>query len=277
MSAAAARLRVVGAVDLHVHVAPDVRPRKVDGRGLAEAARAAGMGGFLLKRHHTSTVAEAAVLGALFPELQIAGGVALNLAVGGLNPAAAEAALRMEAAVVWLPTVDAAHERRSHGEAGGIRLLDGRGRLVAAAEEVLRLVAAHGRTLALGHVSPEEMQAVIAAGRAAGVPRFLVNHPEIAFLDLPEDFQRALAAPDVLFERCFVRANQALGWDALARRIRAVGVDGTVLATDLGQPQNPHPVAGMAEMLARLGERGFSDEELVVMARRNAWRVLGRG
>jgi hypothetical protein len=35
---------------------------------------------------------------------------------------------------------------------------------------------------------------------------------------------------------CYVRANSAVDWDGFAAGIRALGVETTVLATDLGQP-----------------------------------------
>ncbi len=270
-------MRVEGAIDIHVHAGPDVRPRKTSAAELAASARGAGMAGFVLKRHHTSTVAEAAALSAAFPDLHVAGGIALNGPVGGLNPSAVEAALTMGAAVVWLPTFDAAHEQAFRGRPGrGIAVCDERGSVRPEAADVVALVARHRATLALGHISPPEMSAVVALARSLGVARILVNHPEIRFLDLPIGFQRSLAGPDVIFERCYVRGHSAIDWDGLAACIRAVGVDSTALATDLGQPDNPHPVDGLAAMQDRLAERGFSDDELSIMSRRNPGRVLGK-
>ena len=79
----------------------------------------------LLKNHHAPTVMMAATLSELHPKLAVRGGIALNRSVGGLNPAAVEAALMMGAAMVWLPTQDAEHERQSLGKPGtGIRIVD---------------------------------------------------------------------------------------------------------------------------------------------------------
>jgi hypothetical protein len=107
-----------GVIDLHVHAGPDVRPRKMSGLELARAARAAGMRGFLFKNHHAPTAISAGVLREAVPGLAVFGGVALNRSVGGLNPEAVEAALRMGAAAVWLPTLDAEHERAYRGRPG---------------------------------------------------------------------------------------------------------------------------------------------------------------
>jgi hypothetical protein len=264
-----------GVIDLHVHAGPDVRPRKTSGLELARAARAAGMRGFLLKNHHASTVVAAGLLREAVPGLEVCGGIALNEAVGGLNPAAVAAALQMGAAAVWMPTLDAAHERAFRGRPGtGLTVLDGNGNLRASVQEILRLVADRGAILGLGHLSLDEMHAVVRAGRELGLRKIVVNHPEINFLNLSPTAQRALAGPGVFFERCYVRANSAVSWDGLAGAIREVGVETTILATDLGQPENTDPVRGMKEMLDELARRGFTRPELEAMACRNPAALL---
>ncbi len=269
-------IELAGVIDLHVHGGPDVRPRKMSGLELARAAKEAGMRGFLFKNHHVPTVLSAALLREAVPSLEIFGGLVLNESVGGLNPAAVEAALKMGAAEIWLPTLDAAHECAFRGHPGsGITVFDERGRLLDTAQEILRQIAASNCILGLGHLSFPEMLAVLQAGRRVGIKKLLVNHPEIEFLNLSASMQRELAGPEVYFERCYVRANQAVDWDGLARVIREVGVESTVLATDLGQPDNPDPVSGMKEMLQELAARGFMRAELEVMACRNPAKLLG--
>lgn len=265
-----------GVIDLHVHAGPDVRPRKSTVLELARAARDAGMRGFLFKNHHAPTVVSAAVLREANPGLEVFGGLALNESVGGLNPAAVEAALKMGAAEIWMPTLDAAHERAFRGQTGsGITVLTNNGELTGAVHEIIRLIAERDVILGFGHLSLPEMQAVLRAARESGVARILVNHPEINFLNLSPSAQRELAGPGVYFERCYVRANSAVDWDGFAAGIRAIGVESTVLATDLGQPDYPDPVAGMSEMLRELARRGFSQSELKVMACRNPALLLG--
>jgi hypothetical protein len=266
---------LTGVIDLHVHAGPDVRPRKTDALELARAAQAAGMRALLFKNHHAPTVIAARLLERAVPGVRVCGGLALNESVGGLNPAAVEAALKMGAAEVWLPTLDAAHERKFRGRGGGLSVLDERGRLREVVREILRLMAESGCILGLGHLSFDEMKAVLREAHSLGVKRILVNHPEINFLNLPVAAQRELAAPGVYFERCYVRANQAVSWDGLAEVIRAVGVETSILATDLGQPDNADPIAGMREMIAELAARGFTREELATMTRRNPARLLG--
>ena len=68
-----ARALVRGAYDLHVHVAPDVPPRRIDDRELAQRCAELGLAGFALKSHYTSTAERAQVVSALFPEVEVVG------------------------------------------------------------------------------------------------------------------------------------------------------------------------------------------------------------
>src|SRR6266508_2700417 len=92
--------------------------------------------------------APATVLDRLSPSLDVLGGVVLNRYVGGINPAAAEAALRLGGRCIWFPTMDADAHARAFGSTGaypsqrggiesptGIRVLDNEGELVDAARE----------------------------------------------------------------------------------------------------------------------------------------------
>ena len=113
-----------GAVDLHVHSYPCVFQRRIDDRQAAQAAADKGMAAIVLKSHHESTVSRAYLLQSEFPDLKIYGGVVLNQWVGGINPAAAEVALRLGAKEVWMPTIDAAHHVDVHGKRGGYDVQD---------------------------------------------------------------------------------------------------------------------------------------------------------
>lgn len=265
-----------GVIDLHVHFGPDVRPRKTTLVDLARVAAEAGMRALMAKNHHTSTVLAAAAVAGQDPGIQVCGGLALNEWVGGLNPGAVEAAIQMGAREIWMPTLSAENERSQKGQPGtGITVLGENGKLKPEVQEILRLVAESDVILGTGHLSPDEISAVVKAAREAGVRRILVTHPEIFFIQLPVSTQRDLAGPDLFFERCFAREIFARDWDGLARDIREVGVESTVLATDLGQADTPHPVEGMRQMLAEYEKRGFSRDELRAMSCESPARLLG--
>ncbi len=263
-----------GAIDLHVHCAPDTRPRKTTAHELLRAAREAGMRGLLLKNHDTPTTAMAAVLAASEPDIHVFGGLVLNEAVGGFNPSAVDTAIRMGAKQIWMPTHCAAQERAFRGKArSGLRAHDG-AFFDSAIADIVKLVAEADIILGSGHLAPRETLALVALARDAGCRKFLVTHPEIDFVQMPVAMQREIAARGVYFERCYARKGFALDWDGLAASIRAVGVESTVLATDLGQPENPDPVSGLWEVKRRFAERGFRESELRRMMCENPARLL---
>ncbi len=110
-----AREIVAGAYDTHVHVAPDVVPRRIDDVSLAKRFRDVGMAGFVLKSHYVPTAERAEVVRAAVPGVDVLGALCLNVPVGGLNPVAVEIAGRGGARIVWLPTMDSLNQRQTIG------------------------------------------------------------------------------------------------------------------------------------------------------------------
>jgi hypothetical protein len=274
-----------GAIDLHVHTAPDVYPRRLDDLALARQAAAAGMRAILIKSHHTLTADRASLAERQVDGVRVFGGLALNQAVGGLNPAAVEAALALGARQIWMPTLSAANHRQATGApGGGIRILDEAGQLRPAVLEILGLIARADVILGTGHLSVPEIVRLAPAARAAGVRRILVTHPEFFVVDMPVGIQQELAGPDLFFERCLivtvpphppVPAGPVVPLAAIAAAVRQVGVETTVLATDFGQAGNPAPVDGLRSYIAGMQELGFSPAEIERMTRTNPAWLLG--
>lgn len=270
-----------GAVDLHVHSAPDVDRRRYDDLELACEARAAGMGAVLIKSHQNSTVERAWLVGRCVPGIRVYGGLVLNETVGGLNAAAVRLAVRLGARQIWMPTRSARNHRACHGEAGGIGILDQQGGLLPPVEEILTLVSQAGCILGTGHLSPEETAALIAASQRLGQPKILITHPEWGPTFHSTEAQKELARySNVFFERCFVSTTYLCGWVPLATIERAIietGVERTVLSTDLGQPETPPPAEGFRLYAERLRSSGFSRDDLRAMMQTNPERLLDVG
>src|SRR5256885_2965732 len=132
-----------GAIDIHVHSDPDVFNRSLDDFEVARIAARKGMRGIVLKTHVATTADRAALISRAVPGLEIWGGVALNRAVGGVNPSAVEWFHRMSGGrgkVVWLPTFDADNQHKILKEPGeGLRVAAGR-KVVPENEEVLKSI-----------------------------------------------------------------------------------------------------------------------------------------
>lgn len=263
-------------IDTHVHSAPDVKPRALTDRDVALAAANADMRAVVLKSHVTITADRAAIAeAAAHGRVRVLGGVVLNRAVGGLNPDAVAAALAMGGRIVWLPTTSArSTSPRLEGRDGLAVVEDGQA--VPALVEILERVAAADAVLATGHLVREELRVVVPEAKRRGVRRILVTHPELPLVGLDTETQRALARDGVLFERCW---QSVLSGGATLDRViadtRAVGIEHTVLATDLGQPENPDPVDGYRAYVDVLAMSGFGGSDLERMASTNAATLLG--
>jgi hypothetical protein len=269
-----------GVIDIHLHSAPDVRPRSIDDLTAARAAVAQGMAGVVLKNHHAPTADRATIARLAVPGAPVFGGVVLNEGVGGLNPDAVEACAQAGGRIVWLPTFGAANHLRRQGAPGaaGIPLLDRRGRLSLALQATFEAVAAHGMALATGHASPVEILAAVPEAYARGVRHVVITHPESHIVGLNTEDQCRLASMGALLERVYAQPDDLGNWRPhLAENvaaIREVGVISTIIASDLGQPDNVAWVDGLEAYVRGLYEAGFTDVDVDQMCRVNPGRVV---
>jgi len=294
-----ARELIRGAVDLHVHLDPDVIRRRIDDVELARRCRQTGQAGFVLKSHYVPTAERAALVRAAVPGVEVLGSITLNASVGGMNPLAVEIAAREGARTVWLPTVDAVnetagheapkpgqnlpawakmqHELRSQGmQVRPVPVVDDSGRVLPETRAVLERVAHHQLVLATGHLSRDEIFAVVEAAFDAGVEQVVVTHPEFPSQSLSEEDQLALARKGAFLERCFTTPHtNKVSWEVWLSRTRAVGPERNVVSTDLGQPDNPAPEDGLALAADRLLAGGFSEEEVLTMTLKNTRFLAG--
>ena len=73
------------------------------------------MRAIVLKNHYESTAGLAYLVRKVVPDIEVFGGIDLNLTVGGINPAAVEHMTRVSGGwgrVVWMPTFDAENQVR---------------------------------------------------------------------------------------------------------------------------------------------------------------------
>jgi hypothetical protein len=276
---------VEGAIDLHCHPFPDLFPRLADDIDIAIAARDAGMRAIVMKCHHESTVSRAYLVQRVVPGIKVFGGVVLNSYVGGINPAAVEAALRLGGREVWMPTVDAGYHAEVHGGTGGyesqsggrssqegIWVDDADGNLIPVVREVLELVAEHQAILGTCHLSPREIVTLVREARAMGVEKIVVTHPffKVPNLDLStiEEIVRLGAVPE--FGYCTVSpAWQYASVDKVAHAINTVGASRCLIVSDTGQRHNPMPSEALRIFAQTLFEKGVDETGIDQLIRLN--------
>jgi hypothetical protein len=279
-----------GAIDMHIHSAPDVYPRILSDLDLARQAQEMGMRAVVVKNHFASTAGRA-WLASDETGFPVFGSIALNHTVGGLNPHAVDFALRMGARVIWLPTLHAQQflENKSHvrllaGSLGedlqGIRILDDDGELKAEIHAILDLVARRDVILATGHISIEEARAVVPEATRCGISRIVVTHPLASFLNYSlDEMKEILDLGATYLEHVYNDTTHHGGYpltiDDLAGAIKAMGASHCIMSTDSGQLLNPPPVQQFGIFMQEMLSAGLSEKEIRTMTAGNPAQALG--
>ncbi|MCZ2847810.1 DUF6282 family protein [Modestobacter sp. VKM Ac-2978] len=283
-----------GLIDMHVHSGPSPFPRRV----LHYEAAQDGwdrlrMRAMVVKSHHHNTVmdvlAQAHHLAAIPTE--VFGGIALNSTVGGVNPFAVRMSLNMGGRVVWFPTISSGRHIDCHPEGGKfptasisvpverIDVVAEDGELVAAAREVLHLVHEAGAVLNAGHMYPEQIRALFTEAHARGMDRMVISHPnfvigadpalcdEFIALGAHVEHEVGMYNPD--------REDRHFEPDVLMEWISRHGPEHIVLASDMGQRNNPLPVDAWLGTCGALLDLGLPESDLRQMAVHNPATLLG--
>ena len=272
---------LAGTIDVHVHSYPDDRPRSIHAIDVAKLAKTRGMRAIVLKNHYESTAGTAYLVRQVVPDLEVFGGIALNLTVGGINPAAVDHMARVTGGwgrIVWMPTFDAENQVRYSKETRPFVSVSKGGALLPEVKTVIGVIAKHGLVLATGHSAPAEGLMLLREGRQQGVRQMIVTHAIQAPV-LMNVAQMKEAASLGAFVEFVGGAPEDKGapvrLDGIADAIRQVGVASSILSSDLGQQGNPLPPDGFGTFIQALRARGFSDRDLDVMSKQNPAKLLG--
>jgi hypothetical protein len=268
-------------IDTHIHTAPDNRPRKFTDIEIASEAAAVGAKAIIIKSHVVPTMDRAYIAGKVVPEIKVFGGIALNKTVGGLNVHAVNNAISMGAKIVWLPTVDSSYEcqlfKKKHQGIDCVK----NNQVVPELVEILKAIADSNIILATGHVSPDECLIIVDKAKELGVNKIIINHPELTRISMSIEQQKKLLSYGVFFERCYtknmlpIREGYENNYENILKNIKAVGYESTIIATDLGQEVNPNWSDALSDLIHFLLEAGITKEQIDVMTKTNASKLLG--
>jgi hypothetical protein len=146
----------------------------------------------------------------------------------------------------------------------GLCVLDAHGRLLPAIRDTVRLCADHGVALSFGHLSPQEMDALVEEMGAIRYARAFIDHPfsEVFELDVPK--LARWAAAGVRFALTWDELSPLLGVDPqdMLAAIRAVGPEHFMLSSDAGIPILPPTVEAYRLLAATLRAYGATEAEM---------------
>lgn len=278
-----------GAIDMHCHFGPEPvvslisgEPHAVDPIRAAQDAVDGGMRGIVLKAHEFASTMTAHLVRRVVPDIEVISSICLDHPMGGLNPWAAETALRAGAKVVWLPTIsawnaNAAVLKTAFHVDEGIPVTTPDGALRDEVREIIRLVEEHDAVLATGHITRDEHFAIAAAFNRPD--RLIVTHAmqKNAGPALSADDCRELADMGAVIE---FSAHSCHGDPALfpevLRAVEMIGVDRVTVSSDYGwHAEQPKPAPGLSDYLTRMWENGVAEHDLRTMSSSVPARMLG--
>jgi hypothetical protein len=266
-----------GVIDMHAHSDPDGTPRSIDAIDLARLAKSRGMRAIVLKNHYEPTASLAWIVRKEVPGIEVFGGISLDLAVGGVNPAAVEWMTKVKGGygrVIWLPTFDSeAQVKLTHQQRPFARVTKD-GKVVPEVLQVMSIAARHNLVLETGHSSPAESLLLIDEAKRQGVKHIMVTHASSnpgGPLSIAEIAKAAKMGAYIELVYTSLTDSE-IQKDVEA--IRAAGPSSVVISSDLGQPSNPLHPDGLLALYRALMSHGITESEIAQMSRTNPARLL---
>lgn len=272
---------LAGVIDIHCHCGPDSLPRTMDVIDLARMACDRGMRALVVKNHFEPTASVATLAVKAVPEVEIFGGITLNLAVGGMNAYAVDRMAQVAGGrgrFVWMGSLETeSHVRHFRDARPYVSLIRG-GELLPEVHRVLETIARHSLILETGHWTAAEVLLLIRAARQHGIERIVVTHAMIAPIHMQIEQMQEAAATGAWIEFVYngltgpFKEFEAADY---AQAIGAIGAGKCVLSSDLGQPVNPAHPDGLAIFFDLLEHEGVSSADIDGMSKTNPARILG--
>ena len=269
-----------GVIDIHIHTAPDSVPRSIDAVDLARLAQSRGMRAIVLKNHYAPTASDAYLVHKIVPDLQVFGGIDLNLSVGGMNPIAVEKMALTTGhlgKVVWMSTYDARAQVVKSKENRPFVAVSRDGELLPETKAVIAMIVKYDLVMATGHNSPEDDLLLIREARKQGVKQIVVTHGILSPTSMTIAQMQEAAKLGAYIEFVYnglIGGSKQFEFADYAKAIREVGVEHCILSSDMGQPTNPLHPDGLVLFFDGLKKQGFSQADIDRMSKVNPAKLL---
>ena len=293
-------------IDMHVHIGPEFLRRKYSAESLAAEARREGFG-VVMKNHFQPTTGQVSQVRRPDDKVPLVGSVALNFGCGGVDDHGVRSALSgwkqdvtaadpdHERFVVWMPTVCCEshlrlYNRRDLSEGWGIKgkytkyyaegtgytLDTGNPEKMAALRRALQVIADNDLVLATGHFDHDETLTLVKIAHEMGIRRIIMTHPLFQATELePETMARMWEQYGAYSELAFVNlAMDNLTYEQYIEVIEAVGSEGVILSSDVGQIFSPSVGDAMREYFSEFRKRGVKEDDIVQMSVMNTNKLL---
>ncbi|MBE6831812.1 DUF6282 family protein [Caproiciproducens sp. R1] len=288
-----------GVVDMHVHSGPSVVTRSLDTVEMLQQAEEAGYKGFVVKDHYIPTVMSAAMIEKYHAKkgTRVIGSLVLNNSIGVFNVSMIDAAYKMGAKVVWMPTVSAKQHIDEHAKksfVGAKKLavtenpvyyLNEDGKLKEEVLPVLDYMASHpDMILATGHGSVAEINKLVDKAAEMKLEKVVITHPFSTVGASVEDVGR-WASKGAYVDVCAVEFEQILPtlsrvpFSLITEYLSVAPQERLILSSDGGAMTRNGPVSPvdiLHRFLTLLHENKIlTENQIDLMAKKTPAELLG--
>ncbi len=276
------------AVDLHVHIGPEIIPRKFNLQELLdyEKGKLKGVG---VKNHFFPIISTS---GAKAKKLPIViNSVVLNRYIGGFNSKIiyALAEISDRPIIVWFPTLHAEKflkiqkneipqewikpeckdkiKLRPVNKIKPLSVFNSKGSLSEDVKKVLIAIKKCDAILATGHISWQESKALVkfAVGKI-GIKKIIITHPIYQKIDMPVDVQQEMAEMGAFIEQCYsMYSIDKITIAKIASQIKKIGAENCILSSDVGQAFSKSPSESLGDFTVLLEKEGITEQEIKIM------------
>ena len=282
-------------IDLHVHIGPEIIPRKFNLVELVNYEKDK-LAGIAVKNHFFPTIAMNQINSITKPF--IINSVVLNRYVGGFNPdiIRASAELSDKPIIVWFPTL---HTKKFLDEQkfeiprewiGGeqitrpkltknikpLNILNKKGSVSNEVKNVLQTIKDYNAILATGHLSwSESLKLVEFATKKIGIKKVIITHPIYQKIKMPINIQNKLVKAGALIEHCYsMYSIDKIAIKKIVNQIKIVGAKNCILSSDVGQIFSESPSEALVNFMSLLEKNGLTEGEIKVMLIDNPNKLL---
>lgn len=273
------KISLEGFIDTHIHTSPDIKPRIINDMEAASLASAEKMEAIVLKCHAEPTSGRGLISGNA-ADMDVIGGICLNLSVGGINPHAVEVTSKMGGKFVWFPTISWPEMRMkivsNEFNSEEIHSIFKSSTYKESMESIFNIIAQNDMVLATGHLNPEEIFQVLDWARSSGVKRIIINHPLTGVVGASLDQQKEMGKHAFL-EHCFVACmplHDQLSPEKIVEAMEYVGPKKCIMATDFGQIHNPKPAFGFKLFIKSMMDLGITYKQINTMCCTNPRNLI---
>lgn len=281
------------AIDVHIHIGPEVIPRKYTAESFA-VEESGKIGGAVLKNHFYSTQPFINEIKNI-KGMKMFGGIVLNNAVGGINAETiyASSLLTNNPIVVWFPTINAENFlsksefeiapewtrkknffARKSKNIKPVKVTDGK-ILSKKIIEILQMIRKCNAVLATGHISWKESVILVNKAVEMGIKNIVITHPIYQKINMPISVQKMLAQKGCFIEQSYsMYSIDKIPIRKIAEQIKAIGSQNVILSSDVGQTFSPSPSKALLQFSTLLEKEGTSEKELFTMMVTNPKKLL---